>query len=247
MTYQPPAMSGSLDKLQIEAFLDPQYSKKWVNSINPLSVAINPASYSQGLSALFAEDKAARDKAKAKIFNRPGDVTLRLELILDGTGAVPNASTDSVEKQIRDLRLLAVQVNPDTDSPHYLRLVWGSLLFKGRIQTLEISCTLFNPDGTPLRAKVSANFVGVNDDAERTVSEAGAARTGTSAVEVLDGDTLPKLCERLYGDSKYYLEVAKMNDLDSFNLEPGSTLTFPQLAQLKSKALEDKLAKSGLP
>ena len=227
------ATSGSLAKLQIEAYLDPAYGQKWSGGTNPVVVGINPASCSQSMSAIFTPDKAAGDKAKKKIFNRPGDVTLRLELILDGTGAVPGASKKSVDEQIVDLRELAVQINPKTRSPHYLKLIWGTLLFKGRVQSLEINCTMFNPDGTPLRAKVGANFVGVNEDAKGRPSTA-SPRTGPSATTVEDGDTLPALCNRLYGDSAYYLKVAQANGLTSFrDLKPGQTLVFPPLDEMK--------------
>jgi nucleoid-associated protein YgaU len=47
---------------------------------------------------------------------------------------------------------------------------------------------------------------------------------------VRDGDTLPLLCERIYGDPGYYIDVARFNGLVHFRcLEPGTRLHFPPL------------------
>jgi len=47
------------------------------------------------------------------------------------------------------------------------------------------------------------------------------------------GDTLPLMTERIYGDSKYYLEVAKINNLVNFRqLKPGQELFFPPLEKV---------------
>jgi hypothetical protein len=47
---------------------------------------------------------------------------------------------------------------------------------------------------------------------------------------VVAGDTLPLLCFQIYQESKYYVEVARVNGLDDFrNLEPGRQILFPPL------------------
>jgi nucleoid-associated protein YgaU len=235
MDSKAPATSGSPAKLQIKAFLDVNFSKPWKGGDNPISVGINPASYSQSMSIMYTPDKAAGEKAQEPIFNKPGETNLKLELILDGTGAVPGASVKSVDEQIFDLRKLMMQI--DGPSPHYLKLLWGTLMFKGRAQSLEINCTLFNPDGTPLRAKVGANFIGINTN--KTGQKSSATAPAPSNVKVMAGDTLPAMCDRLYGDSKYYLLVAQVNDLTTFrNLKPGQTLVFPTPSQLKAAGIE---------
>jgi hypothetical protein len=43
---------------------------------------------------------------------------------------------------------------------------------------------------------------------------------------------LPLMCYRIYGDSKYYIEVARFNNLNDFrNLNEGMQLKFPPLAK----------------
>ena len=49
-------------------------------------------------------------------------------------------------------------------------------------------------------------------------------------VTVKEGETLPYLCHRLYGDSLLVREVARFNELDSFrNIPAGTQLLFPPL------------------
>jgi LysM repeat protein len=49
-------------------------------------------------------------------------------------------------------------------------------------------------------------------------------------VMVKAGDTLPLLCYRIYRDSSWYRDVARINNLDDFrDLKPGTRLVFPPL------------------
>jgi nucleoid-associated protein YgaU len=46
------------------------------------------------------------------------------------------------------------------------------------------------------------------------------------------GDTLPLMCYRIYGDSKYYIQVAKANKLSNFrHLKEGEEIFFPPIAK----------------
>jgi nucleoid-associated protein YgaU len=46
------------------------------------------------------------------------------------------------------------------------------------------------------------------------------------------GDTLPWLCYNIYGDSRYYLEIARVNKLINFRkLREGDELYFPPIAK----------------
>jgi nucleoid-associated protein YgaU len=48
------------------------------------------------------------------------------------------------------------------------------------------------------------------------------------------GDTLPLMCYRIYGDPKYYLQVAEANGLDNFRrLKPGTDIFFPPLEKTR--------------
>jgi nucleoid-associated protein YgaU len=47
-------------------------------------------------------------------------------------------------------------------------------------------------------------------------------------------DTLPELCNKIYNDSSYYMQVAKYNSLNKYRkLVPGTQLIFPPIASLE--------------
>jgi len=50
---------------------------------------------------------------------------------------------------------------------------------------------------------------------------------------VKDGETLPDICQKIYGDSNYYIQIAKYNNLKKFrNLKDGDQLIFPPITSL---------------
>jgi nucleoid-associated protein YgaU len=52
----------------------------------------------------------------------------------------------------------------------------------------------------------------------------------THVRRVKAGDTLPGLCDQIYGDPRLYLKVAAANGLDDFRrLVPGTKVFFPPL------------------
>ena len=89
---------------------------------------------------------------------------------------------------------------------------------------------MFKPSGDPLRATVTLDFVGTMSSTEAALMANRSSPDLSHMVEVRQGDTLPLLCQRIYGDPAYYLDVARFNRLVDFrNLKPGGKLHFPPL------------------
>jgi Contractile injection system tube protein len=159
---------------------------------------------------------------------------LDFALLLDGTGVVPKNDggepTLPVHQQLDALRKVVFEYVGGKHEPRHVCVVWGSLIFYGRLTTLSTQFTLFKPDGRPLRAKVALSFVGflTRQQAQRAANRQSPDLT--HRVEVREGDTLPLLCHRVYGDAAYYPEVAGHNRLRDFRrLVPGTVLSFPPL------------------
>ncbi|RTZ49439.1 hypothetical protein EJ377_01955 [Chryseobacterium arthrosphaerae] len=86
-------------------------------------------------------------------------------------------------------------------------LLLGEFKFEDHL-LITIDYKLFNKDGSPLRAIGKATFLEslvkiLPQEWQKKFPDLTHKRT------VQDGDTLPLMTERIYGDSKYYLEVAK--------------------------------------
>jgi nucleoid-associated protein YgaU len=197
------------------------------------TVQINPADVKHTRGIVYDKKKALGQAAEDPKFSSTDTETLSFSLVLDGTGVVPLPAGESrvdVKTQLDNLNKLVYQMVSEKHEPGRVRLLWGSLIFFGRMQSMSTHYTLFKPGGAPLRAKVELSFVGAMSKQEASLVSNLSSPDLTHLVEVRDGDTLPLLCNRIYGDPGYYLDVARFNQLTDFrNLRPGRKLHFPPL------------------
>lgn len=219
---------GGIAKLTIEAFTDALCTKP--AGEDPIAVLINPESYSQSWGILYTDNEAAGSHGE-KVAEREKPGCLTLALVFDGTGAVPGMPKKSVSVQIRELRRIGMTLKKRRTN--YLVLSWGTLRFKCRLKSLDVNYTLFNPDGTPLRAKVDANFESVNATAPAGAKDSAPADAG-SYVAVGPGDDLAAMCAEIYGDPAMLVDVAHANGLDSFRaLATQDVLYFPPASEMR--------------
>ena len=131
---------------------------------------------------------------------------------------------------IEQFKKVIFDYNGEEHKPNYLIISWGTLLFKGTLLEMEIIFKLFKPDGTPLRATARTKFKGFVEDNLRVAKENNSSPDLTHVREVKEGDTLPLMTFRIYGDSKYYLEVARVNRITNFRkLSVGQKIYFPPI------------------
>jgi nucleoid-associated protein YgaU len=103
-------------------------------------------------------------------------------------------------------------------------------LFKGRCTALSIAYKLFDPDGSPIRATCKVTFKGSVEENLRVATENAQSPDLTHYHLVKAGETLPLLCYDIYGDSRYYPAIARINKLLNFRkLKEGDELYFPPL------------------
>lgn len=225
-------MSGKKALLKISGCTVSKSGTVSVDNSRPVFKAlINPSGYDHNYTVRYAKNETlgqAGDEAK---FNAIQSEKLNLKaLVFDGTGAVPGARVP-VKQQVDSLRNAVYTYVGTKHEPPIVQVVWGSLMFYGRIESLKFDYTLFAPSGEPLRAKISLSFVEYTSAAEEVKEKKARSPDLTHLVVVKAGDTLPLLCERIYRDPLYHLEVARINGLTLLRqLEPGMSLRFPPLA-----------------
>lgn len=192
---------------------------------------INPAGYDHNFAVRYTQSTVLGATGGEKKFNVAQSEKLNLKaLVLDGTGAVPGALIP-VKDQVNSLRKAVYNYVGTNHEPPILQVVWGSLLFYGRVESLKFDYTLFAPNGEPLRASISLSFVEYTTPAEEVKEKAAGSPDLTHLVMVRAGDTLPLLCERIYRNPAYDQQVARINNLTTLRqLEPGMRLRFPPLA-----------------
>jgi len=223
-------------KMTITAYTDTGFTKKLSGTLNPFTVWINPASYSRKTSIRYNDRQAQGSPGPSPEFNRIADEDVSFELIFDATGVIPppgnkKSYSNGVADGIKQFTTLTATVNGAIHSPNYLILAWAQLQFQCVLVSMSTNYTLFMPDGTPLRAKVAVTFKSYASEAALAKGAYKQSPDVTHLVTVEAGDTLPLLCHRIYGDSRYYAKVAAFNGLSNFRgLPPGTQLLFPPLS-----------------
>lgn len=200
------------------------------SSLPQFKAMINPAGYEHGFAIRYTENEGAGLNGSEAKYNATKSEKLSLKaLTLDGTGVVPGEPV-SVKRQVDQLRNTVYTYVGTKHEPPIVELVWGTLIFHGRAESLKFDYTLFKPNGEPLRAKATLSLIEYNSPPEIIKQSKQRSPDLTHMVVVRDGDTLPLLCERIYSDPAYYLEVARINGLTAFRkLVPGTSLRFPPL------------------
>lgn len=239
-------MSGEFVKLRIKAYKDEQFTQEVADG--EFKTMLNPDKYIYKYKIEQNKDQAAGTSASAPKFNKILPEDLELEFIFDRTGIILNYTNPGNDKNtfrdegrgimpdIEHFKKVVFDYNGEKHKPNYLKIYWGTLLFKGSLTEMDIAFKLFKPDGTPIRALAKAKFKGSVEDNLRVAKENATSPDLTHFREVKEGDTLPLMTYRIYGDSKYYLEVARVNKLTNFRkLETGQSIFFPPLEKVNKQ------------
>lgn len=233
------ADSGKLQKLKIEVYTDPKYTPD-SKLETVFETLINPEKYTQSYKVEYVvpdSSKGSGDNMPYYAYTPPSD--LELEFLFDDTGVFDETpgfqvfkrrGSLGVEADIAQLVDLAYSVNGDIHRPNYLIVCWGSLRFHCVLGELNIEYKLFSHDGKPIRALAKAKFKNFVEPEKSAALKKVSSPDLTHARIVQEGDTLPLMTKRIYGDSKYYLEVARVNKLTTFRkLKTGQQLIFPPI------------------
>ena len=181
--------------------------------------------------------------------NRPD--TLTFDILFDRTGAVQQgleqgfeaflgnaaALLTGVEQDIADLKEVVYNYDGERHRPNQVKIVWGKALslpgqlaFVGQLTQMDLSYKLFNRAGIALRATVSMAFQGVKQDRLNEAFRNRQSTDITHIVTIQEGDSLPLLARKIYGDHRYFLPLAKANGIHRIrNLKPGTQVSFPPI------------------
>ncbi|WP_259070956.1 CIS tube protein [Mucilaginibacter sp. X4EP1] len=234
--------SGQLLKMKLVAYDDIGFTTQ---SGDSYEVLINPESYALTYASETSDKSAQGSSESITSFNKRSPQSLTFKFLFDGTGviqrggggllsglAVPGlpANKPDVMQDYQNFKSVVYQYAGDTHQPRFVQLQWGPLLYNCQATRMTITFKLFNPDGSPLRAEAECTFQGVIDEVKLAAIEGRQSPDLTHVRTVKDGDTLPLICYREYGDSKYYYQVAQFNGLTDFkNLQSGTKIILPPI------------------
>lgn len=240
---------GKLQKMTLTPYPDIKFGVP-IPGIDPYTVLINPETYSLTFSQQINEVGAQGTSLPSISYNRGNTQTMNFKFLFDGTGviktgdggllsglasgiAIPgvNATTLDVATELGKFKKVVYDFYGESHQQPFVQIKWGVLLYNCVLTQMNVTFKLFKPDGTPLRAEADCTFTS-SIDPEKVIALMDKKSPDLTHVRtVKEGDTLPLLCFREYGDSKYYFQIAEFNHLLDFkNLTPGVKISFPPIA-----------------
>jgi len=221
------SQSGELKKLKIIPYKDDEFKEKGTPS--EFKVLTNPEKYNIAYKAEQNEKDAIGTTGGNSKYILSKSPKLVLDFLFDGTGIIDDSDKPVID-QIDDFKKVVFNYVGGIHRPHKLQIIWGSLFFEGTLVDLNIEFTLFKPNGEPIRAIIKAEFTGSIEENLREALNKTSSPDLSHVRTVKAGDTLPIMAKRIYGDAKYYLEVAKVNNIVNFRtLTPGQEIFFPPI------------------
>jgi hypothetical protein len=227
-----------LHKLTIKAYRTAKRS----GEARSFTVQFNPASFAMTHKTKLTRRTGMQPLAATPKFVRQEPSTLSLELLFDGTGVTELGSVRLVRSgllsgadvagAVSDFLAICQTPLSSTHESAYLKISWGAAgplqSFDCRLGEANVTYTAFDRRGTPTRARVEVIFL---QAVEPTKTQRQGNLTSpdlSHSRTVRAGDTLPLLCEEIYGSTVHHAAIARFNDLDGLrSLEPGTTLLFP--------------------
>ncbi len=223
--------SQSLVKLTIQAWPDREANPPKM-PVGAIDAMYNPASIKLTYGTEYVNNAAANDSTQCKryVATHPGD--LEFDLIFDAT--LPK-NTKSVDDQLAKLRSLGFAVNKETGETPYLRVSWGKMAwngkgyFAGRLASMEVMYTLFDRDGTPLRATATLHLQ-ADESLQLQQSSQGITAPKLPSITLPDLSDIALAALLLAGGALAVTDLAMNNNLDSLlALIPGAALFAPVL------------------
>lgn len=200
-----------------------------------LKVMFNPESYALSYQNVYEEQQSIGSGSSSARYQMSKPANLSLKIIFDGTGVSEQGvlgllAKKEVETEVQHFLKAVFSMDSQLHEPKFLKVLWGTLNFDCRIDDVTINYSLFDQSGKPLRAELDTSFINDIEAGKRPKKEKLSSPDLTHKRIVKEHDTLPLLCQSIYGTTDYYLQVAKANGLADFrNLTPGQELFFPPI------------------
>ncbi|HZE86393.1 MAG TPA: LysM peptidoglycan-binding domain-containing protein [Puia sp.] len=222
--------------LKIIAYDSPDGGKK-NNEVGDFTVLFNPSNFTVETKVEYKQPKGKGKTGGDPQFEKIPPLAFGVEFTIDGTGIGPgnagHGDSDYVKKQVKKLRdVTGATINGEIHRPNYLAVLWGTFYIECVLTSLNVTYTLFDREGSPLRAKLSLHFlerIGPGKDGRKSRLESPDL---TKYITVKAGDTLDMIADIYYDDPSWYLQLARVNKLKNFrNILPGTKLVLPPIIE----------------
>ena len=200
-----------------------------------IPVMFNPEEYTVNKDINYAQTGVPGLSAPILQFVNGNMQTLEMELFLDTYEThregdrVLNRAGQDVRRLTRKITNL-MSIDPTTHAPPVLVFTWASLSFICVLARASQRFIMFNPDGTPVRARLQVTFNEYrNVDLEAKEIKRETANFSKHYV-VGQGETLSNIASHVYADPTLWRPIALRNGLVELRTLPvGLRLEIPPL------------------
>lgn len=192
----------------------------------------NPFEYTVSKTNSYSEESRNNSDVPQVEFKKAGAQTLKLSLIFDSY-----ESGEDVSVQTNRLwKLMEAKTREEGNSqekvpPPEVAFEWGVFRFVAVITSMTQKFTLFQWDGTPVRAKVDVTFTqhkDLNDYPNQNPTSGGGDVNRVR--RIVAGDRLDTIAYEVYGDAAKWRLIADYNRITNpLALRAGQQLTIPNL------------------
>ncbi|AOS64296.1 CIS tube protein [Actinoalloteichus hymeniacidonis] len=159
-----------------------------------------------------------------------GPRSLSVEIFMDATATHDTSVEDRVEKLMLGCVPTPKSLDNNKPASPWVRFEWGTArttTFNGVLTSFSVEYSLFDVDGTPLRASCSLGIEEASGETPLQNPTSGGEDARRTHL-VVAGDSLPLLAFREYGVATAWRIIAQANEIDDpMELRPGSELLLP--------------------
>jgi nucleoid-associated protein YgaU len=155
----------------------------------------------------------------------PDPATMKLDMFLD--------TSDTGKDVSEQVKALMEACNPTSDStsgnrplPPGVRFGWDKVYFEGYLKSVSVHYQLFLRNGRPIRALCTLEITEVPKILRNQNPSSGGSNQGSH--DVVDGDSLPSIAYKEYGEAAHWRAIAMANGIDDpLRMRPGTRLLIP--------------------
>jgi hypothetical protein len=189
-----------------------------------VEVLFNPSDYALDTTNSYSWENVPGLSMPIGQFTSGGSTTLTMDFFFD----TYEKGTD-VRKYTQKISGL-LDIEKELHAPPVCRFVWGSLEFKGVVENVSQSFTMFLDTGIPVRAKLKVTFKSWYTKTEQLQNIPRHSSDRTKQKMLNQGDQLWMIAAHEYNNPGMWREIAKANKIDNpLRVQTGRKISVPRL------------------
>ena len=179
-------------------------------------VMVNPDDFSRTFSFQYSGNDTTNESSTAGKHTGTSPETYDFTLHIDGTGIIDEKRKD-VKQELESLMKVVFEKTESGYVPNHVEISYCDDVFKCTVSTFKVSYTLFNTNGTPLRAKVTCQFKSIikktPDNKSESSSGKSAPSTSNKPVAVSDNSSAEAAISKSFSNDSDALMCTNENGI----------------------------------